>query len=327
MNQNENEQKEIQITFETPGTGKILSAHLFDWFISVVLGFILLIGTFIVVPNLPHYQSALKERNEILLSSSLYIEKEEKIVPLLNAIDADTSLTVNQKSEKINESLCFFFENYVNLELDNKGKETYLGFKKEAKKEDKPLFDEDGNRLYPNPDYDRDYYDFYSSTFSKKALGYLSLKKGYSSSRHTILWTIVISVALTFFFSFLVFYLVFPLIFSRGKRTLGMMLMKTSLVGKDGFSCSLSRFLLHSAFEIIFIIIGSLFAFLIPLGISITMIIVRQKDHQSLTDYVIGTYVVSSSQKKIYLNIYEYLEGEHKANSSHIIEDNSIKFS
>ncbi len=324
MDENYKEQ-EIKVTFETPGTGKILSTHLFDWFISMVLGFILLIGTFAIVPLLPTYQNALKERNEILVSSSLYIKKEDRIIPLIDSIGGDKSLSLNEKSEKLDASLSYFFQSYIDTELEGKGKETYLGLKKEAKIDDKALFDNDGNRVYSNPDYDKDYYSFYTDTYSKKALGYLSFKKGYSSSRHVILWTTTSSILLTFLFSFLIFYLLVPLIFSRGKRTLGMLLLKTALVGRDGFSCSLSRFILHALFEIIFIIIGSVVAFLIPLAISVTMIILRKVNHQSLTDYVIGTYVVSISENKLYQNVYEYLEGEHKANSSHFLESKDTK--
>ncbi len=318
-------EQEIKLTFETPGTGKILSTHLFDWFISMVLGFILLIGTFAIVPLFPSYQNALKERNEILVSSSLYVKKEDRIIPLINSISGDESLSLNEKSKKLDTSLSYFFLSYIDRELEGRGKDTYLALKKEAKINNNPLFDKDGNRTYTNPDYDKDYYSFYTDTYSKKALGYLSLKKGYSSSRHTILWTTTSSILSTFLFSFLIFYLIVPLIFPRGKRTLGMLLLKTALVGKNGFSCSLPRFVFHALFEIIFIIIGSVVAFLIPLAISVTMIILRKIDHQSLTDYVAGTYVVSISENRVYQNVYEYLEGEHKANSSRFLENKETK--
>ena len=324
METNEKEEK-ITITYETPGIRRILSAHLFDWFISLILGFVLLIATFNIIPALPNYQNALNIRNGILLSSSLYVKKDDDIVQLLNLVSSDSTLTTNQKSEKIDESLTYFFLTYINEELENKGKETYLGLKAEAKKDDVKLFDEDGARIFVNVDYDATYYSFYSTCYREKALGFLAYKDGYLSSRHTIIWTMIISIFLTFLLSFLIFYLLVPLIFKKGKRTFGMLIMKTALVSKDAFSCKLGRFIFHALFEIIFIIIGSLLAFLIPLAISLTMIIMRKNDHQSLTDYVIGTYVVSTSQTKIYDNIYEYSVDQRKINESHIIEDNKIK--
>ncbi len=320
----ENEKREITLTYESPHVMRILSTHFFDFFISLVFAFIALIGTFAIIPNLSFYSSALEKRNEELVSSSLYVKNSGSVTPLLNVVDADTTLSYNEKSQKLDEAMTEFFNVYLANDLPN-GAEIYLSLKVEALYNNEHLFSNTGERVLTNPDYDEAYYSFYVKAYQEKALGYLSYNPVYSSSRDTIIRTVSISIGLTFLLSFLIFYTIIPLCFSRGKRTLGMLLNKTALVGKDAFSCSYKRFLCHSLFEIIFIIIASIPAFLIPLGISITMIIVRKGDHQSLTDYVTGTYIVSAKDKKIYRNVYEYLESERRANNGKMIEDKDVK--
>lgn len=322
----EERENHIDITFETPGVFKILSTHFFDWFVSVVFALILLIGTFAVISSLPSYQSALDTRNDTLLASHLYVSDGSSTIPLIDNINKDNELSIDGKSQKLDDSLTYFFTVFLKNELDGKGEETYLRFKTDAKKDGKSLFNELGERTLTNPDYDNDYYSFYCDTYKNKALGYLSYSRQYSASRKTIFWTVSLGIILTFLLSFLVFYLVIPLFFSRGKKTLGMLINRTALVGKNGFSCSYPRFLCHALFEIVFIITMSIPAFLIPLAISITMIVVRKQDHQSLTDYVVGTYTVFTAQRKVYKNVYEYLEAERRANSSRMIEDKNVKF-
>ncbi len=287
---------------------------------------ILLIGTFALVPLLPSYQNATKIRDQVLVSSHLYTKEDSSTIPLLDYVNKNNEFSSNEKSQILDESMDYFFTVFLSEELKGKGDEIYLGFKIDAFKNDMPLFTETGERTLTNPDFDGDYYSFYSDIYKNKALGYLSYNQDYATSRRTIFWTIATSIILTFLFSFLLFYLVIPLFFSRGKKTLGMLLNRTALVGRNGFSCSYPRFLCHALFEIIFILFASIPAFLVPLAISITMIIVRKGDHQSLTDYVVGTYVVSTSQRKVYRNVYEYLEAERRANTSRMIEDNDVKF-
>ncbi len=322
----EEKENHIDITFETPGVFKILSTHFFDWFVSTIFALILLIGTFAIISSLPSYQSALDTRNDTLLASHLYVSDGSSTIPLIDNVDKDNKLSIGEKSQKLDDSLAYFFTVFLKDELNGKGEETYLRFKIDAKKDGTPLFNESGERIFTNPDYDNDYYSFYCDTYKNKALGYLSYNKQYSVSRKTIFWTVSLGIILTFLLSFLIFYLVIPLFFSRGKKTLGMLIIRTALVGKNGFSCSYPRFLCHALFEIIFIITMSIPAFLIPLAISITMIVIRKQDHQSLTDYVVGTYMVSTAQRKVYKNVYEYLEAERRANSSRMIEDKNVKF-
>lgn len=322
------ESKHIEISYEMCGRGRILSAHLFDFFVSIVLGLILLIGTLGIVPNIPFYSEAVNTRNELLVSSSLYIKKDDgNLVTLVDQLEDDDSLTYNEKSSKIDICLGYFFVTFLQDELENKGASVYLEYKMAAKEGDESLFDEGGNRRLGNSSYDKAYYEFYKDTFENGAIPRLPYKKDYVSTRQTILTTMSVSIVLTFFLSFIIFYVVIPQCISRGKRTLGMLICRSAHVDAKGFSPSWWRYLLKSLFEVVFIVFASIPCFLIPLAISITMLIVRKKDHQTLSDYIFGTYCVSlSNQNKVYLNLYEYLEAERKISNCDMIEDKNVEF-
>lgn len=317
----------VTISLEVASRGRIVSAKIFDFFISLIFTLILLIGTLRIAPCLPSYISAVNQRNELLVESSLYIKKSDgSLITLVSSLESDYSLTKNEKSQKLDETMTTFFSVYINEELQNKGAETYLKYKTDATYENQKMFDEKGNRLLVSADYDGAYYDFYIDTYNYGAIPSLAYKASYASTRREIIWTNFIIILLTMIFSLLLFYMIVPFIFKRGKRTFGMLLMKIAYIDKNGFSCGNIRFLFHSFFEIVFIILSSVPCFLIPLAISLTMLIMRKDDHQTLTDYVIGTYEVSLfNQAKIYNSAYEFLESERKLNNSHMIEDTNIR--
>lgn len=318
----------LEISYEMCGIGRIFSAHLFDFFVSIVLGLILLIGTFAIVPNIPFYHDAVNERNDLLISSSLYIKKEDgNLITIVDRCEDDDESTYNEKSELIDRHLSYFFLTFLNEELKGEGASIYLGYKVEAKNEDSLMFNEKGERLLSNSTYDKSYYEFYKDTFENGAIPRLPYKKSYVSTRQTILVTMSVSIVLTFFLSFIIFYVVIPQCIARGKRTLGMLICRSAHVDAKGFSPAWWRYLLKSLFEVVFIIFASVPCFLVPLAISITMLVMRKKDHQTLSDYIFGTYCVSlANQNKVYLNLYEYLETERKVNNFNMIEDKSVEF-
>lgn len=317
----------LEISYEMSSIGRIFSAHLFDFFISIVFGLILLIGTFAIVPNIPFYHEAVNERSDLLVASSLYIKKDDgNLITIVDRCEDDEESTYNEKSALIDTHLSYFFVTFLNEELKGEGASVYLDYKIKAKNEDSLMFDEKGERLLTNSTYDKAYYEFYKDTFENGAIPRLPYKKAYVSTRQTILVTMTVSIILTFFLSFLVFYVVIPQYIARGKRTLGMLICRSAHVDAKGFSPAWWRYLLKSLFEVVFIIFASVPCFLIPLGISITMLVIRKKDHQTLSDYIFGTYCVSlANQNKVYLNLYEYLETERKVNNFNMIEDKNVE--
>ena len=84
-----------------------------------------------------------------------------------------------------------------------------------------------------------------------------------------------------------------------------MKITKTALLSVDGFSVKPLRFTLKFLFKLFIVLIGSFAALFIPLAVSITMIVVL-KTHQSLSEYVSNTYLVSIEDQSVYKDLIEY---------------------
>lgn len=305
------ETKTVKLSYEASTIGKTLSSGLFDFFVMAVVGFLLLFATLSIIQSNSSYKEIISSRNDILVSSELYYETDDAPTKINESLDDNTEMTYNEKSTEIDNRLVYFFQTFLdgnpdtNDSIKGKGYATYLALKADAKtSDDETMFSSDYQRILTNADYDDDYYTFYSDAVDT-ATGYLQANPTYYKTRNQInkinLWGII----LTFAFSYIIFYFIIPLCCSRGKRTLGMSITKLALVSSNGLSCTWERYIFHFLFNFAFLFFGSIFAFLIPLAISITMIIVR-KDHRCLTDYVVGTYLVSSDQAIVYKDAIEY---------------------
>lgn len=303
----ENKRTLKEIPYELPTRWRLFSAYLFDFFSFLLLGVLLLGAAWGIMEKTPSYRTESGIRNEILLSSRLYEKSEEDGLPLSLPDYFEKEKT--PRSERISsydERMEYFFSSYVNEELGEKGEETYLHFKTEAQgQEGNALFSPTGERSYPSVDYDATYLSFYEDTYQNKALGYLSLKAGYPSSRKHLLAQKIAYGAAAFSLSWILLEVAIPLILSRGKKTLGMLFGQLALLDARGMSCSARRFLLDSLFRYFVLLWGSALAFLIPLGVSLGMMLLR-KDRQSLSDYVLGVYHVSAREKEIYKSPAEY---------------------
>jgi uncharacterized RDD family membrane protein YckC len=307
------ESQVIQLDYTRASVGKILSAQLFDFFVMAVTGLLLLFGTLSGIQTNSSYKAIIASRNETLIASRLYTGDEETATKVLTSLDSEDTLTYNEKSQQLDDDMTYFFGTFINTEMDGKGLETYHGFKAAAtlSGETTKLFTDTFERALTNADYDAEYYAFYSNTYTEKAIGYLQLNKTYLQTRNRINLINLLGIVLTFVLSYIIYYFVFPLIFSRGKQTLGMKLTKIGRAAADGFSVSFGRFLCRFLFSFFLVFLGSLFAFLIPLAVSFTMLVVK-KTHQDLSDYVCGVYVVDVDNSSLYKDIYEYRSFQRK---------------
>ena len=313
----DNKKEVVKISYEGSTIGKTLSSGLFDLFTLVVLVIIVLFGTLSLIQNDSRYKSILNERNDVLISSEVYVDNDGTTAKINDYLSSKDDMTNNEKSEYIDNRLTYYYLEFIDnneetsSSMKGKGYTAYLQYKAKGSLGDGTLlFTSDYKRALPNSDYDDEYYSFYSDAVDT-AIGYLQANSTYLRTRNTInrvnLWGIILTV----FFCYLIIYLLFPLIFSRGKQTLGMRLTNLGLVQGDGLSLRLSRFLLRFLFDFVFIFCGSVLAFLIPFAITLTIIIVR-KDHRSLTDYVLATYLVSIEQGGIYKDLPEFNNIERK---------------
>ncbi len=303
----ENKEKVLELDYQSVPLGRNFAGRLLDLFLFLVFGVILVIPDLFIIQGNKTYQSWLTTQNDYKIESRLYKKNEEgKILKLPSYYDEVNDLTFNEKSEQMNDALVFFFEDYVSSEMNGTGKKILLDYKLDCKTTDgKALFDDEGNRVLVSSDYDSVYYSTYSSLINDKALGYLNLKKEYLDSKKKASLIYLVTIPLMFVLSYTVFYYIIPLCFSRGKRTLGMKITKTALLSVDGFSVKGGRFTLKFLFKLFIILIGSFAAVFIPVAVSITMIVVL-KSHQSLSEYVTNTYLVSIEDQDVYKDLIEY---------------------
>ena len=297
----------IELDYPAVRLGRNFAGRFFDLFMFVVLGFVLMVPSLFIIQGNKTYNSWIDRQYQIQLDPQLYQKnKEGKIVNLVSYYNEVDDLTFNEKSEKMNDALVFFFEDFVDEELNHTGNKILLDYKAECKdKQENKLFDEEGKRVILSSDYDSLYYSTYSSLIKDKALGYLNLKDDFLSLKKKTSLTYLITIPMMFVLSYTILYYIVPLCLSRGKQTLGMKITKTALLSVDGFSVKPLRFTLKFLFKLFIVLIGSFAALFIPLAVSITMIVVL-KTHQSLSEYVSNTYLVSIEDQSVYKDLTEY---------------------
>lgn len=84
-----------------------------------------------------------------------------------------------------------------------------------------------------------------------------------------------------------------------------MMATKIALIDVNGLSVKWWKFTLRFLFFYVIELWGSLLSFFIPFIVSLTMAVLS-KAHQSLSDYITNTYMVSIDNKSIYKDVFEY---------------------
>lgn len=299
------EQKVIELDYPIPPLGRNISGRLFDAFMWFVIGLVLLIPALFILQSNSTYQKWQSDQKQYKLDSGLYVNDDEGSLILTSDFYSDNGdYTFDEKSEKLDTVLTVFFTEYLKDELQDKGLSEYNKIKVSYNTEKDVLFSEDGKRLIESDDYDSIYFSKYCSMLEDKCIGYLDLKGDYLNLKKKTSLSYLIGIPLMFVLSYIIVYFVIPMCLNRGKRTLGMLISKTALLGADAMSCSNKRFICYFLFKLFIIFIGSFVGVLIPLAVSITMM-VATKSHQSLTEYVTNTYLVMIDDKTVYKDIGE----------------------
>ncbi|MCF0113055.1 MAG: RDD family protein [Bacilli bacterium] len=293
----------LNLTYKAPEVRRILAAHAFDFFLSILLSFLFIVTLHQPLSHAPFFVEQTAKRSEIQIDSKLYVKENDAVITLVDCLEKEGD-TANRQSEALDEAMDYFFAHFIDAELGGKGKETYLSLKAEGKLRDQAMFDGEGKRVLLSPDDDMAYLRYYRDLYGNRVIGYLRYNADYRAVSATLIWMELGVDALSAFLAFGVFYLLIPLCFRRGKSTLGMRLTRLSYVGLNGLSCPWWKVLLSYLFFVPVVVIGSLVAFLIPLGVSITLLSVR-KQRQSLANYVLGIYPVSHEGRRVFLSEFE----------------------
>ena len=311
------DQQTIDIHYERVGIFKRISAALFDLFVSLVVGLLILILTFYLVPNFSFIQHDYMVRETVSLRSGLYVKDGDVLIRYTDYLDGE-SLTVDEKSLKLDEVL---FDFYSDDDFVFDGLNKYLQFKNDALSSDgKNMFDIYHNRALNNDDYDDEYYNFYLDIYDS-ALSHLANDLEYSLASREIMLTYILAIVITFLIPLFIFYCIIPLFFKRTRQTFGMKLVKISLINVDGFAVKTGKYVGRMFFFYLIIIVLSIFAFLLPLMLNIGFLVIS-KSHQTFVDYVFNTYSVDTSNDKIFFDYDEYLSEEKKRQMIRIEDKN-----
>lgn len=299
------EKEQVTISYERVSNGRRAAAFLLDAFLSLVSGAMLLLLTFYILATAPGMKDIQARREQIQLDSGLYVrDSSDNLITLDDKLSQDEVLTMQEKLEDYDNALTNFYSNKQFFTSDE-GKAIYKNLKEECTDSSgNKLFDSNGIAIYADASHEDAYWNFYGTTFDN-SLGYLYYSGEYVSLNRSIILIDTFSIIGTLLFPFIIFCYVIPLCNVRNRQTLGMMAVRIALIDANGLSVKWWKLTLRFLFFYAIELWGSLFCFLVPFIVSITMAMLS-KSHQTLSDYVCNTYMVSIQDKVIYRNIFEY---------------------
>ena len=293
------------IHYKRVGLIKRTFVAILDIVFLLALVFILLFTSLSIFINTSYFISS----NETLISikndSKLFKDNIEYSYILKN----DDTLTINEKSERLNEVISNFYISLDNLDLNNNYYESYLNRKLEAKSNDLNLFIKINEEVIRsnNGISDTTYFDFYLGEYSSYSVPILYGTNEYETISKNIVMINLTIIVISNLISGLIIYLVFPLIFKRDHATLAMKIFKLGLINQNGLSLENKEFLFRFLFlYIVEFILGILSLFIIPL-ISYSYMILSKKE-SPFHDALINVLMVDKNTNKIYLTKNEYLK-------------------
>lgn len=304
----------MEVKFEKARFSARLLAFGADLIAMVAAGLGLAIASQAILRNVPFYQNAGKTLDQVQLDTGLYIENNKDVIALCDYYKPETPDQYKTCNDELNVALTNFYnkeqffsdtawsnQHYIDLKI-NSGLFIYTDDSHTATT---PVAEDEASL--------KKMFEFYGRTLSQDATIYIAKYPGYVEATKTLnISFIFLILLLPIFISVTLFEFVVPLIFGNGRRTLGKFLFKISVVDSRGLSPSFPRFLLRFIFFLFVEVFLSMVSFLIPMIVSFTMF-VFSKNNQSLHDYVIGTYVVDSSDKRVFKNEKEYIKSQKQA--------------
>lgn len=297
-----------------------------DLIIMIIAALGLMIGTRAIVFNLDYYKNAIETVTEIQLNSGLFIEKNtSEVVSLANYYQPQTADDFKKCGEELDLALKGFYSNEMFFENTTESYQHYVDLKVESElfiyvdsthKEAVPLGSDETSL--------KSMYSFYCSTIKNDAARFIAAVNGYVESTRTInLTSIFIILLIPIVLTVTIFEYLVPLLIGNGRKTIGKWLFKIAVVDVRGLQPTLGRFTLRFLFLLIIEIILSVITFTLPLIVSFSMF-AFSKTNQSLHDYVLNTYVVDSSDTRVFKNEKEYLEAKQRAENLNLRDKNIV---
>lgn len=316
----------IELTYYQARFTQKLGAMLLDFVVFAFLGFLLFFGTKSIVEATPYYQEINEKYDDARLNSSLYTYSSERkrVEDIVTYINYRSDLSATEEETYLVEHINLFFDSLPEYksELTKEYEEFLLNDK--LLYNDQPYFilNEDGEIvkndaiLIPTSSYVDNVYKVY---IDRVALAQFLIKtpnvldyQRYQSNMLLFLEIplgIVIGATLTFY--------VIPLIFFRGRKTLGRLAFRIGLLGPDKFNVRFGRFTARFLILLFLEVILSIFTFMIPLIISLSMSAFSKK-RQNFHDYMLGIIEVDTYGTKIYKDKFDAI--------GHSNRDNTVDF-
>ncbi len=299
--------------------------------VSIVIEILLLsFGTFgflfvsrLIVEQMPLYIDSFNTYVQISKDSGLYVCNEDTENNLVTLTEYYGEETYEKQNNVIEEALTNFYALPMFFSQDSSSDSYGPNIYFEQKVGENAYKTSDGATYFlldannvpqKNPSFTEEKMNEFYLTAYDRAVSYIQNNETYLRARNVLtIYINLVLIPLSIFLSFAIFEFLIPLtIGKRGKQTLGMKMMKISLLSANGLSCGAKRYLARQTIQLFLIVYLSMVSFGIPLIVSFSMMIFR-KDGQCLHDYLAGTYMVDSSEQSVYQSYEEMKKLKEKA--------------
>ena len=322
----------MEVVFNKPKYRVRLFAFLYDLLCMSIVGVLLVFATQAIMNNVPYYKEANQNINEIQLASGLYVEREDHTTKLMcDYYKVDKEEQYVEYNQKFDEALTYFYSNerFFDLSDPQSGMHLYNIEKIPEGESESKLFiyaDETHSSIVEKSSADKvALYNFYCKVMSEKAIKYVINSDVYVKNTRTISLTFIfITLLIPIVLSVLIFEFILPLSLRRGRKTLGKLIFKLSVVDARGLNCSFWRFLARFSIFLFLEVLVGIVSFAIPLVVSFSMMVFT-KTNQSFHDYIAGTYVVEAPMSSICTTKEEYLE-KVKRDSEFVLNKDDISY-
>lgn len=301
------ERNNEEIVYSSAKPSKRGLALLIDGFFTLFLALVIFALSNTFITKAPFYLEVVNKKESIQDQSSLFSPGHVLISEYVDTL----SLSSREKNEYISSKIDSF---YGNRDFFVDGVDPTVGYikrKGKASNGSTVLFVYEDGELKENPNVDpASLLEFYKNEVNEECLKLFYQYPGYLETNKFFFIFGVSEALVSLTISFSLFYLVLPLTaFRRGKKTLGMYLLKIALVGKDGLSLRSGPYVGRFFFDYFVFIILSFASFLITWAISIGMLLLSLKK-QSLDDYLLNQYKVDVTNSDVYIDYYEYMHSK-----------------
>jgi hypothetical protein len=314
----------IDVEYPKAGLSKRWFSGIIDLFLVVLLGALFYALAQIVTNHFSSYTDVLEKRDELKLSSHLYVTDNDQVTLILQS-EEDSKDTDEAKKTTLSNAIDYFYQD-PDFFTDDSAKTSYESRKASATDSSGDLifrYDASSKTYAENGYSDQIYYDFYSTEIGDYSLALLSRNADYAWTSQVIVLTSVTEAFLSGGLGFILAFGIVPLILKRGRKTLGMYLFRISLIGSDALNVSGGKF--FGRFCLLFLVgyVLDCFTVLIPLAVSVTMMHLSSSG-QDFFDYVTNTYVVDTKDRDVYLDYSEYFS-RVGMKSEATLENNDLK--